>query len=985
LGWKIGITVELEKSEIKRVRTKRRVDSVEFSQFLSTTLKRKITRQEIPFEGIKEFQPGEHIVLLFKEPMEVYSSDSDRMEKAGLIPSNDGYEDPIDREINELAIYGIDDCVNASDGYHTLPRMVCVSPTKSLNQVRDEAESKLGVSRDHYALVNQSHYLPQEGTWHHEIQWVETRCRGRAGGQKVVSLNPPRNRAIRWVDVATEETGIFKGPDAGELVNFLVNEEEIEDPILYREIGTDKIGIGMDQRMNGGKVSVYHREDLSAHDCFNRVIGVWIEQEGMMGETTADANEGTGSEIKAQLQELICFTVKRLWRGLYPLDDDETAVGETLDVEYEEKSGEVTIKLDSEKGTSITTFVRPLETLFDLLKAEFGWDNRVELHLVDGKKRIDYKHILKGSTLILKGLLGRERMVRATYPGEREQIQIPYENGREILEHIQEQVGTQVKSKIVEKGVIPCCEDFWEDEEYQDIGIEITLLGPMPDFMPVEHRDARFMTYRMRREQELWVIRSRQRHEYVGNFFRDRPSNPENQGFWNSIIGAYHQANREWIRNALPKLNPETIRPADVRQEARTAIFGAFSTTIKYQWLKDSVMQECLTLKEFEDKIHSAMGTAYFAWGSEAESAIKERASLWTENRETKMTSLIQSVDEAQSIAISDNRWRAGLMDPIFRYANPEVLAKHEKLIRALCAEESTIEGISLRCWLQFQRTEDEDEAKMIVDKHLERYGDVKDVVLDRLATGALSTLQRDDIDWEYKKAIGRHMLAILGAMGHGFTRHECKIFSAWWNDLKQGQVRTEEGWVKGEIKWCAIDMKEENLAKFVRDHLRNEPSSQVPLLIYRARMELTISKELVTQMMPEYLARGETAEEYVKLWWNLVAEKAVDFDWLIEDLQSGNWDAQDLRKAMFRSAGRNRPRVLNAATEQYQTGELGEMLAVLLKVGFAFTTEVKEILEKRLLNDADPKECVKAMKAISEHRAETLSTFQDWQSSLRS
>jgi hypothetical protein len=96
MGWKIGITVELEKSEIKRVRTKRRVDSVEFSLFLSETLKRIILPQEIPFNGIKEFQPGEHIVLLSREPSEPYSSDSDWMERAGPIPSDDACEDPVD-------------------------------------------------------------------------------------------------------------------------------------------------------------------------------------------------------------------------------------------------------------------------------------------------------------------------------------------------------------------------------------------------------------------------------------------------------------------------------------------------------------------------------------------------------------------------------------------------------------------------------------------------------------------------------------------------------------------------------------------------------------------------------------------------------------------------------------------------------------------------------------------------------------------------
>jgi hypothetical protein len=353
------------------------------------------------------------------------------------------------------------------------------------------------------------------------------------------------------------------------------------------------------------------------------------------------------------------------------------------------------------------------------------------------------------------------------------------------------------------------------------------------------------------------------------------------------------------------------------------------------------VVKECITLEEFKRKVHTAAGCAYFSQGSNVETAIHARANLWTEDREAKPTSLIQSVDEAPSIALSDRRWEAGLANPMFRDVNPEIINEHMKLIRTLCAEESTLEGISQRCWLQFQKTEDEEEAKMIVDEHLERYGDVKDAVLDRLVVGALTNLN-PDLDLAYKKAIGRHMPAILGAMGHGFTRHKCRVYEAWWKDLKLGQGLTEEGWVKSEVKWCAIDMKVENLAMFVRNHSRDEQDSQVPILLYRARMEVPMSKEIVMQIVSEYLARGETAVEYVRLWWNLMIRKAVDFDWLLEEIQSDTWEAQDLRKALARSAGRNRPKILEAVTDKFQMGELGDMFAIFLRLGFVFTTEIK-------------------------------------------
>jgi hypothetical protein len=220
-------------------------------------------------------------------------------------------------------------------------------------------------------------------------------------------------------------------------------------------------------------------------------------------------------------------------------------------------------------------------------------------------------------------------------------------------------------------------------------------------------------------------------------------------------------------------------------------------------------------------------------------------------------------------------------------------------------------------------------------------------------------------------------MLAILGAMGHGFTGHENKVYNAWWKELRQGRGHTESGWKKGKVKWAAINMNEENLVKFAQEHLRREPDHSVPLLIHILNVELNISKDQILQMMKDYLARGETAEEYVRLWWALIEKRAADFEWLTYELQTAEWDASDLRKALFRSAGRNRSRHLCAVTEHFQTGQLGEAFATLLRIGFVFTTDIREILRKRFQKDPYPKECVRALKAIGEHRATTFAAHQ--------
>jgi hypothetical protein len=120
-----------------------------------------------------------------------------------------------------------------------------------------------------------------------------------------------------------------------------------------------------------------------------------------------------------------------------------------------------------------------------------------------------------------------------------------------------------------------------------------------------------------------------------------------------------------------------------------------------------------------------------------------------------------------------------------------------------------------------------------------------------------------------------------------------------------QGNGRVEFDPNRKEIRWSGINIKEEYLVKWTHFHLRKESDKLVPKLISRAWNELLFPKEYVLEIMREYLNRAETAEGYVKLRWKLAENRAIEFDLLIEDLQTGIWNAQDLRKAMFWSAGR--------------------------------------------------------------------------------
>jgi hypothetical protein len=116
-----------------------------------------------------------------------------------------------------------------------------------------------------------------------------------------------------------------------------------------------------------------------------------------------------------------------------------------------------------------------------------------------------------------------------------------------------------------------------------------------------------------------------------------------------------------------------------------------------------------------------------------------------------------------------------------------------------------------------------------------------------------------------------------------------------------------------------------------VINRLRTEPEQKIPYLIKAINVEINLSQKTLKQLMEEYLNFVNTPEEYVKRWWRLVDSKAISFQMLIEELRHSMWDPQTLRKPLFRSAGRFRPKKLKAAAEKMKTGEFGEAFATLI------------------------------------------------------
>jgi hypothetical protein len=139
--------------------------------------------------------------------------------------------------------------------------------------------------------------------------------------------------------------------------------------------------------------------------------------------------------------------------------------------------------------------------------------------------------------------------------------------------------------------------------------------------------------------------------------------------------------------------------------------------------------------------------------GCFGEGAITDWVDLYTEKREAKFTSLIQAFDLASTIRSAEPIRSNGLAKPIFKYVDPHILKKKEELTRKPCWDETKIVGV--RCWVYVcHNTARGSTAKREIEQHLERYGDIKHLVMDHLAEKVMLGALDEKLTVENKKLI---------------------------------------------------------------------------------------------------------------------------------------------------------------------------------------------------------------------------------------
>jgi hypothetical protein len=133
------------------------------------------------------------------------------------------------------------------------------------------------------------------------------------------------------------------------------------------------------------------------------------------------------------------------------------------------------------------------------------------------------------------------------------------------------------------------------------------------------------------------------------------------------------------------------------------------------------------------------------------------------------------------------------------------------KEIRNLCMSEETVEVIVARCRKYAIENKPGPATRREVERHLARYGELRDVIQERTLQDALTALG-EEADSEKRKKIWKHFLPILDIMGLGFKRGEPRVHKDWWYDLEfRGGGRLDQGDDFTGLYWNGIPVKETN------------------------------------------------------------------------------------------------------------------------------------------------------------------------------
>jgi hypothetical protein len=306
-----------------------------------------------------------------RTPYKPVKKEYDRNIRIPIYPGEQVHEDHEldgDPEIDILAQYGCDphDLLNDSDGYVSksqIPRTIMLTPTKDLSSIWNQVESKFRISREHFNLVSNSHYLDQEGVLSEKLEFVEIRFKGKGAGpyMKAPLVHPSHQISVQQVD--TNQRASFRGAVSPRMMRAELKRMGWTQPVLSRQIGSDSFVIPDDEDIVGGTVDVYSASPPIVEEELEVTTLRGVIKEGSDSPEEIVVRAQTVREIKSYIESLSDLHVRFLWCGIHDLNEPETKTGGlVIDVEYQEITTAIGVQIEKKQ---VWLPFKPWEELFE--------------------------------------------------------------------------------------------------------------------------------------------------------------------------------------------------------------------------------------------------------------------------------------------------------------------------------------------------------------------------------------------------------------------------------------------------------------------------------------------------------------------------------------------------------------------------------------------------------------------------------------------
>jgi hypothetical protein len=284
---------------------------------------------------------------------------------------------------------------------------------------------------------------------------------------------------------------------------------------------------------------------------------------------------------------------------------------------------------------------------------------------------------------------------------------------------------------------------------------------------------------------------------------------------------------------------------------------------------------------------------------------IIERANRWTESRDVLFTTEVQKIDACLSLQDAEHYWSRLCGNPAFKFVDPEILNKRAIEIRMLCMDEIALESISVRCWNYILKTSSVSQAQQMFDRHIARYGPIKQAIADRMSTAIVSAL-RQDLEKVKKANLWRKLLAATEILGYGLSRLDEKIYQAWWESVIERRERVEiVAEDDGTFTWEGIPVKEDKLCEWVAERIMNMQISGAVDALKRFRIMLDPPMDLVQKVARHLLENSERPKDYVKTWVFMYVHSVMRSPWLLQRLFEIKHNEKDLKQEFRRRGGK--------------------------------------------------------------------------------